>query len=149
MEENQSLEEIHGGETPAADTPDPGFRYYVLYTKDLGLIISEVAVAPAVIEALANWQNCFYLEGRGRPGLDRVVDGQVVPREEMPIVVTGTTLTGVPFPSALKINDGREDTWYEITEDVVELDLPAPGTYHLAIYLDPYLRWEYTLENPA
>lgn len=127
---------------PQAEDREP--RNYVIYTKDLGLVISQATCPPQSIEALATQMNCYYMEGMAVPGKDMVVDGVVVPRPVMPITVTGLTLAGVPFPSDMRVGD----SWYPVTENTVELDL-LPGTYQIAIYKEPYLIWEYTLENPT
>ena len=74
-----------------------------------------------------------------------VVDDEAVPRPENPATLTGYTLTGVPVPATVSINDAS----YETDESVIELEFTQPGTYVVKIVAWPYLDKEFTIENPA
>lgn len=68
------------------------------------------------------------MEGEGGPG-HYVADGEIIAREENPATVSGTTISGLPIPSTLKI--GTET--YVVDDGEADLDLTYPGTYRVEI----------------
>jgi hypothetical protein len=77
-----------------------------------------------------------------KPFYDRVVDGEVVHRVELPVVLSGNTLIGVPDGAQLKIDT---DTYMADGSDIT-LTFDHPGTYILSVSLWPYLDWSTKIE---
>ena len=74
-----------------------------------------------------------------------VVDGVVTNRPANPAVLTGATLSNLPVPCDIRVNQ----TVYKCTEDHAELTFDQPGTYTILVSAWPYLDGEFTHVNPA
>lgn len=72
-----------------------------------------------------------------------VLDGGVVPRPELPAVITGSILRGVPSGASIRIGESV----YEADGSEIELEFDHPGTYSLRITLWPYQDLELTHED--
>lgn len=79
--------------------------------------------------------------GRAVIGEHRIVGGEFVPLEAMPIKVDGMTITGVPFPASLQIEGA---TMPDIDGSRVEFDFLPGDSYTVEIRRDPYLPWRHT-----
>jgi hypothetical protein len=115
--------------------------FYDSTGKIIGMASSQAEVMPMIKENTTD----PYVDGEwfGHPVY--VLDGQVTPRPANPSVLTGTTLTNVPVPATIKINDAT----YESNESRVELGFSQPGTYRVTVIAWPNLDKEFQIENPA
>lgn len=78
-----------------------------------------------------------------KPYFDCVQDGEVVHRVELPAVLSGNTLTGVPAGASVQIDTDI----YEADGSPITLTFDQPGTYTLLVSLWPYLDWRATIEH--
>jgi len=117
----------------------------ISYYNQQGKITGELSGDLAAINLTKELTPDPWVEGSwlGKPVY--VVNGEVLPQPENPTTLTGTTLTGVPVPATVYIND----TSYETTEAVVELGFDLPGTYTVKVVAWPHLDKEFVIENPA
>lgn len=74
-----------------------------------------------------------------------VVDGRVTPLPSNPAQLSGQTLTSLPVPCTIHINEAV----YPCADSTAELEFSQPGTYHVRVEAWPYLDKEFIIENPA
>jgi hypothetical protein len=84
------------------------------------------------------------------PGMDSIVageydnrthyilNGEPTERPTQSTTLDGRTLTGLPIPATLHINDET----YEVDDGTAELDFILPGTYRLKVVAWPFKDWE-------
>lgn len=68
-------------------------------------------------------------------GTHYVLNGEVVPRPVMPLVITGNHIEGIPVNSELWL----ENIVYTVDDGEVDIDFTYPGTYPVRITKFPYL----------
>ncbi len=98
-----------------------------------------------VLELTKELSTSLWIDGKwfGKPFY--ALNGVAVPRPENPASLSGFTLTSVPVPAKVHIN---QDV-YETNESTVELSFGQPGTYKVKVESWPYLDKEFSVENPA
>ena len=64
-------------------------------------------------------------------------------RPQQPTQLNNLTLTQVPYPCTIYINE----TPYECDSDTIELEFDQPTTYTIRVEAWPYQDWETTYEN--
>jgi hypothetical protein len=109
--------------------PEPVFAF-VLYEPNGRLSMRFTGTdSDGANTAANNGKPLLKVDERLNPELQYVAGGAIADRPPNPAVLTGTTLTNVPVPSTLWI----DDTSYPVTDPTVELDLTLPGTYQLRL----------------
>lgn len=117
-----------------------------LYRKDSGLVFQSVTGTETTLEL--NKQDDVsigFVEGLYEPGLFYVLGGEAMARPENPATLSGSTLSNVPVPSTIHINNES----YPCEESTVELEFAHPGEYRIRVESWPYLDKEFEIENPA
>ena len=94
--------------------------YTFLHRIDPAYVYDPVGVAPAT----------HYVA----PATHYVADGVVRERPAMVLQRQGQTLSGLPDPCSITINDQS----YTVTGGQVELDFPQPGQYHIQLSAWPW-----------
>ena len=117
----------------------------ISYYNSEGRITGKVSGDAAAIEMVAANTTKLFVEGDyfGKPFY--VLNGEVTPRPEMSVVLTGNVLTGLPVPCRIAVNQ----MIYDCNEDTATLSFNFPGTYKIVISSWPYLDKEFTHVNPA
>lgn len=97
---------------------------------------------PAQIEVnkVGNW-----IPGHVNSETQYIKSGQITDRPIQQTKLTGLTLSNLPNPCTIFIND----TPYECESDTVELEFDQPTTYTIRVEAWPYLDWETIYENQA
>lgn len=85
------------------------------------------------------------LEGSADPDLHYIKDGQVTDRPVQQTKLTGLTLTDLPVPCTIYINDQA----YECNSETAELEFDQPTMYTISVESWPYQEWSTTYENQA
>lgn len=70
-----------------------------------------------------------------------IAEGIAVKRPENPATLVGTTLTNLPAPCAIQINDTR----YPCTDDTATLHFTQAGTYVITVISFPHLDARFTV----
>ena len=110
-----------------------------------GRITGVMSGPPASVQATVDYLKEPFVEGEGNLETDYVNNGMLASRPACPAVFDGRTLSGLPVPSLIKINE--QD--YPCEASTVELEFDQPGKYRVVIKAWPYLDKEFTIENPA
>lgn len=103
----------------------------------------RVTAFMTVPDSMVNLQHDNVVHGRVDPATEYVADRTILPRPACPATLAGSTLSGMPVPSTLFINDKP----FAITEDSVTLAFPNPGVYHLRLVAWPYLDGHFEVEQ--
>lgn len=90
--------------------------------------------------AMIHIQQDNIVVGRVDPATEYVLDRTIVARPACPAVLTGATLSALPAPCVLAINDAV----YQCDDDHAELSLP-PGEYRIKVSAWPYLDADFIL----
>lgn len=109
-----------------------------------GRIVGVMSGPRDCIVATGQHNQQQWVEGGSDPETHYVAQGVLTPRPEMPAVLDGHELSGLPTPCTLSIN-GVD---YPCGEAVVELAFDQPGTYRVIAQAWPYLNKELSIENP-
>lgn len=106
---------------------------YIIYDLS-GKIIKSISCPPEMIETQLLSSN-YYIEG-GRVDDSRfyIQNQQVVPRPTFSESITGTTISNLPIPTTIVI----DDTPYTIDDGSAELSFSLLGTYRVRLYSFPY-----------
>jgi hypothetical protein len=113
---------------------------YTTYDASTGRLRLRKTAHPSALEFEAE----PYVLGIHDHSLFCVVDGRVVSRDPNPAVLIGMELHDVPLPSTIVIDHQR----YEVYDNIVELNLPLPGTYSVLLESFPYQDATFTVVKP-
>lgn len=108
-----------------------------------GEIDSVLTGDQSVINETIKISELDWVEGYFYDMVYYVLNGQAVERPVNPTLLTGLTLTNVPYPCKIVINQ----TEYECNESEVELDFPMSGLYKIKVIAFPYLDAEFEIET--
>jgi hypothetical protein len=101
----------------------------------------RITMVGACPESMVPLQEGDHYQGEMDPSTEYIVDGKPAPRPTCPAALSGFTLSGMPVPSQLFINDVAHD----VTEASVDLEFPQPGKYDLRVVAWPYLDGRFTV----
>lgn len=96
-----------------------------------------------VPESMIDLQMDDVVYGKANAATEYVLDRTITPRPPCPAVLAGSTLSGMPVPSTLFINDKP----FAITEDSATLTFANPGVYRLRLVCWPYLDGIFDVEQ--
>lgn len=85
----------------------------------------------------------LWVDGEGRPETHYVSDGVLMERPTQETTLDGSTLTNLPTPCQIVINDET----YDCEDGHADLEFDLPGTYRITVKAWPYLDAEFTYEN--
>lgn len=108
-----------------------------------GRIVGVMSGPSDCIVATGQHNQHQWVEGGGDPETHYVAQGVLTQRPEIPAVLSGTSLSGLPVPCTITI--GGVD--YPCQESVAELAFDQPGTYRVIVQAWPYLNKEFSIEN--
>ena len=128
-------------------------RTFVVYDAT-GLILRSGVCALADMDLQAGAGE-LVMEGLANDTLEYVVDGAIVQRPPMPVLVSATTVpangvsvvsfTGIPAGALMRVNGPARDA-FTVDDGVADLTFDAPGTYQIDIDLFPYIYLEETID---
>ena len=113
---------------------------YVEYDEN-GRIMCVCNLSPEAYEAN---KHKLMIEGQGSPSVNYVHNGQILPRPTQLTALTGLTLTNLPTPCQIIIDDTSYDG---VDESTVELEFDTEGTHNIKVVAFPYLDKEFTIET--
>ena len=113
---------------------------YVVYDKD-GKILKNGHCKASDLQL----QGEFVLDVIANSRAHYILDGDVTPRPENPARISGTTLTHLPNPSEVRI----EDATVTVTDGLLELSFEFPGVYRVKVSSFPFLDREFDIEIPS
>lgn len=116
----------------------------ISFFDDQGRVTGTLTSDPSSIQANKDHFPGKWVEGAWLDKPVYVRNGRVHPRPANPAKLTGFTLTDLPAPGTLHIND----TPYPYDESTVELEFSLPGTYSIRVESWPHLDKEFEIENP-
>lgn len=122
-------------------------EHYVTYEPD-GRIHGVLSCPPGAAEGIIRLNtNLPALQVPEPVNADQhyVANGQVVKRPDIPMVLEGLRLKGVPAGAAL----GIEGQTYTADGSEIELEFSHPGRFTITISKWPYRDQEVTIENTA
>lgn len=94
-----------------------------------------LGVDPVVIPPEWDW-----IAGYADASGELVIDGEIVPKPEMPIVITGNVLSGIPCGARIIANHVRDDE--PITDGDYGFEVDHPQTVNVVLQHPLYLAWE-------
>lgn len=117
---------------------------FVIYDAD-GRILMHGRASEAEVQATAGMRKgaVGYVEGTGDTATHCVVNGAVVERPANPAQLAGATLTSLPVPCSIWINEVE----YACDEDHAELNFDQVGSYRVKVVAFPFLDAEFHYEN--
>jgi len=116
------------------------------YTLSTGRIINTFTSAMFVEPTFSDSNSAdigFITNFSGDSTIERIVNGKVVVRPEMPVVVEGCNLTEIPVGSTISISD---EAGISIVDSELKLSFEYPGTYTVKLECWPYLDKGITIE---
>jgi hypothetical protein len=113
-----------------------------LYNEE-GRVVATIDGDPTTLQCTMEHTDQPWVEGDLDPEEFYVVLGKPVKRPEMNAFIIGKTLSGLPTPAVLCINDKT----YDVSESTVELEFNFSGTYKVTVSSWPYLDKEFTVED--
>lgn len=118
---------------------------FILYEAQSGRILSLFTGDEAGARMTADFMGLRCMPGRASLSLDYVDDGEVVRRREMNPFIEGRSISDLPAPCSVQVNDEM----YECSDGIVELEFEQPGKYRVTVRAFPFLDLELEYENPA
>lgn len=114
----------------------------ITYHTEEGEITGSLTASPNTIEPN---KVGLWVYGSGDMESQYIKDGQITERPIQQTKLNGLTLTDLPVPCTVHIND----TPYECDSETAELEFDQPTTYEIRVESWPYKEWETTYENKA
>ena len=128
MEDQENQEEIIDGAIPLSneelieELDTTSLRTYVAYSPN-GKIFGTVNLKESDMLLTSELDGRLYLEGTGSWEHDCVINGEVVPKIDVPYVWNSPILSGLPEGTVVEV----EGEFYPITEGEIEFDSDTPG----------------------
>lgn len=114
----------------------------ITYYTETGEITGVLTASPNTIEPN---KVGLWVYGSGDIESQYIKEGQITDRPIQQTELNGLTLTGLPIPCTIFINDQS----YDCDSETVELEFDQPTLYTIRVESWPYIDWETTYENQA
>jgi len=117
---------------------------YVVAENATGRILYTGTVPRKMIDIQIPPEGASVVIGMGAPETHYVVNGAVVPRPVNTATPTGNTLTNLPVPCTISI----DETAHDCADDHCELSFSHPGTYNVTVSAWPMLDVAFEVTQP-
>lgn len=115
------------------------------YEASTGKLVGDLSGPEELVIASTSLSPEPWIKGYFDPEKYYVTRGVATLRPEQSSELIGFKLLKLPVPCTIRINERT----YPCHEREAELTFDQPGTYKIAVEAWPYIRKEFTIENPT